>query len=94
MGNKTKKSSAPSGLSISKSGNTFSCSWKIPKEGYGDGQQFWCNTAGNLSVGKTATSKAFSVNFGLYFPSGGILSYVQFAVRGNRDKKNPSKKNQ
>ena len=83
---KTKKSSAPSGLSISKSGGTFSCSWKIPKNGYGDGQQFWCNTAGNLSVGKTATSKAFSVNFGLYFPYGGVLSYVQFAVRGNRDK--------
>lgn len=83
---KTKKSSAPSGLSISKSGRTFSCSWKIPKNGYGDGQQFWCNTAGNLSVGKTATSKAFSVNFGLYFPYGGVLSYVQFAVRGNRDK--------
>ena len=84
---KTKKSSAPSGLSISKSGSTFSCSWKIPSTGYGDGQQFWCNTAGNLSVGKTATSKAFAVNFGLYYPYGGVLSYVQFAVRGNRDKK-------
>lgn len=89
---KTKKSSAASGLAISKSGSTFSCSWKIPKDGYGDGQQFWCNTAGNLSVGKTATSKAFSVNFGLYYPySGSYLTYVQFAVRGNRDKKKGDK---
>ena len=88
---KKEKSAAPSGLSISKSGNKFSCSWKIPKDGYGDGQQFWCNTNGNLSVGKKDTAKSFDVSFANYFPNGSTLAYVQFAVRGNRDKKKGDK---
>ena len=88
---KTVKSAAPSGLTISKSGNKFSCGWKIPKDGYGDGQQFWCNTSGKLSVGKTATAKAFTVSFGSYFPSGKKLTYVKFGVKGNRDKKDGDK---
>lgn len=80
-----KKSPAPSGLSISRSGNSFSCSWKIPSGGYGDGQKFWDIINGERSIGKTVTSKSFTVNLAAYYPSGGVLNAVQFAVKGNKD---------
>ena len=82
------KSSAPSGLSISRSGTTFTFKWKIPKAKYADGQGFQYATNGgwnSVSVGKTTTSKAITIGLGNFYPYSGkkTVSSIQFRVRGN-----------
>lgn len=86
-----KKSSKPSGLTISRNGNTFSCGWSIPSHGYGDGQKFACSVSPEASIGKKTKAKAFEVILANYYPNGGVLPYVWFAVKGNRDKKKGDK---
>ena len=90
--NKTVKSTKPSGLAISKSGNKFSCSWKLPSGGYGDGQQFRSTVTRPTNIGKTVTSKAFTITPSYYFPTTSrYLKEVKFGVRGNRDAKSDDK---
>ena len=83
---KTKK---PSGLTITRSGNSFVCQWKISDANYGDGQLF-CYKLGNgswvsVDVGNRATSKTITINPALYYPNTQkVLTSVQFRVRGIR----------
>lgn len=83
---KTKK---PSGLTITRSGNSFVCQWKISDANYGDGQMF-CYKLGkgswvSVDVGNGATSKTITINPALYYPTTQkVLTSVQFRVRGIR----------
>lgn len=101
MAKKKVKTTKPSGLTIKRSGNKFTCQWKIPSGGFGDGQTMQYSLGGdwhNISVGKTATSKAFTVNLNNFYPKTGtldgrthlkpILPYVQFRVKGTRSDTN------
>lgn len=76
----------PSGLSISKSGGKFTCSWALPTHGAKDGQKFSSSPGGSKDIGKTTTSKAVTVNFGNYYPYGPVLSGFTFAVKSNPGK--------
>ena len=75
-------STKPSGLTIKRSGGTFTCSWSLPTHGYSQGQEFQYYTNGGkwtpASIGKTTKSKAFTANGALKFGS------VGFRVRGNQ----------
>ena len=77
--NKTKK---PTGLAITRSGNNYTCSWKIGDSDYGNGQQFQYTTNGvtwtSVTVTATATSYVLS--------NQANLTYLQFKVCGNRKK--------
>lgn len=83
---KTKK---PSGLTITRSGNSFVCQWKISDANYGDGQQF-CYKLGkgswvSVAVGSGVTRKTITINPALYYPTTQkVLTSVQFRVRGVR----------
>ena len=54
---KSKKSTKPSGLKITRSGMKFICEWKIQSGGYDDGQQFKSTPGGSANVGKKDTKK-------------------------------------
>ena len=80
-------SKAPTGLSVTRSGNTFTMKWKIGDKDYGNGQQlqYWIN--GRLyqpSIGATATSYAITST---------VLKTLTFGVRGNRKKYSKKGKN-
>lgn len=75
------KSAKPSGLSISRSGGTFTCSWKLPSHGYSQGQNFQYSIGygwNNVSIGKATTSKA------LGFSVSSSFSALTFRVQGNQ----------
>lgn len=76
------KSTKPSGLTIKRSGGTFTCSWNIPTHGYSQGQEFQYRTNGgkwtSASIGETTKSKAFTAN------GAGSFGSVGFRVRGNQ----------
>lgn len=89
------KSKAPSGLSISRNGTDFNCSWKIGESDYGDGQYFnyrfrTTTTSADApysgaSVGVDDTSKTISYNPANYYPAvSSLLRFVDFKVRGNK----------
>lgn len=92
MGKKKKKGSSatsvatkqPTGLSISRSGGTFTCNWHIGDSDYADGQQFYWNRNGvrQWGVGAIGTGTT-SRNV---YPSLSNLTSVTFGVRGNRKK--------
>lgn len=92
MGKKKKKGSSatsvgtaqPTGLSISRSGETFTCNWHIGDADYADGQQFYWNRngvrqwgAGAIGTGDTARN---------VYPNLNGLTSITFAVMGNRKK--------
>lgn len=95
------KSKAPSGLSISRSKNTFKLTWKKPTGGYADGQrvqrrQKWTNSKGqtkysawtSIKVSTSATSASYVFPTGSYCPNATAkCKAVQFRVRGNTDAK-------
>ena len=93
----TVKTKAPTGLSITRKGATFTLQWKIGDKDYGDGQtcKVRCNSEKftSLSVGKKTTSKSHTVTLSKYYPATKkTLTRIQFGVRGNRakhDKVNP-----
>lgn len=75
---------APSGLSVSRNGTTFTCEWKIGDADYGDGQQFYWNRNGRRqwgpgSIDNGSTSKQV-------YPNINGLTSITFGVRGNRSK--------
>ena len=80
-------SKAPTGLSVTRSGNTFTMKWKIGDKDYGNGQQiqYWINgTLYQPSIGTTATSYAITST---------VLKTLTFRVRGNRKKYSKKGKN-
>lgn len=86
---KTLKTKAPSGLTITRNGNSFVCQWKKSDKDYDDGQQFQYKIGSgawaSVSIGTGATSKSFSINPALYYPfTQKTLTSVRFRVRGAR----------
>lgn len=75
------KSVKPSGLSVTRSGNSYTLKWKIGDADYGNGQNLWYRINDGAwvkpSIGKTATSFAFS---------NANAKKIYFQVRGNRKK--------
>ena len=69
---KSLKTKAPSGLTITRNGNSFVCQWKKSDKDYDDGQQFQYKVGNgawtSVSIGTGATSKTFSINPALYYP--------------------------
>ena len=92
---KKKSKKAPSGGSISRSGNVFSFSWKKGGDYWTDQQaQYSINGSKWISfskVGKNTTSKSFSVDFSKYNPfTKTVLSSVKCRVRGSNGSKESS----
>lgn len=99
---KTEKTKKPTGLSLKRSGNTFTLSWKIGDKDYGDGQyfQYLINDTGkdswlpkkNTDIGKKATSKSIKINKENFYPykKKGVdkprLYEIGMRVKGNRKK--------
>lgn len=94
---KKKKSSVPSGLSISRDNLNFTIEWKIPTNGYGDGQWFWYRLRTKnaksskwtwskwyeISIGKKTTKKTVSLNGNSYYPvTSTMLNSIEFKVKG------------
>ena len=76
----------PTGLSISRSGGNFTCSWKIGDADYGGGQWFqyqvnWGPASGWIPIGGSETSRTLGL---------GSVAQVAFWVKGKR--KNYNKK--
>lgn len=84
------KTTAPSGLTISRNGMNFACSWKIAASNHTDGQQFQYKTNlmtswVALPVGVTATSKTVTLSASSFYPTTKKgLGTVSFRVRGKR----------
>lgn len=90
MASKTEKTKKPTGLSITRSGNKFTLSWKIGDKDYGDGQYFQkiINDTGkdhwtpkkNTSIGKKQTSKSIVIDKKDFYPytkkKGGYKPYL------------------
>lgn len=77
---------APTGLSMARNGNAFTCSWKRGEK-YDKAEQFATKTTGYnwqiTNIGKSITNRAFSVNLANYYPSTNrALETVQVGVRG------------
>ena len=75
------KSKKPSGLSVTRNGNTYKLAWKIGDADYGNGQNLWyrINNGGwaKPSIGASATS---------YSITNANAKKIYFQVRGNRKK--------
>ena len=82
------KSVKPSGLSVTRSGNSYTLKWKIGDADYGNGQNLWYRINDGAwvkpSIGKTATTFAFS---------NANAKKIYFQVRGNRKKYKKKGKN-
>lgn len=80
---KTKK---PTGLKLTRNGNSWKAEWKIADKDYGDGQTFQYRCVPGawipLSVGNKATSKTFSFGASIAVIPGSTS--VEFRVKGNR----------
>lgn len=76
------KSAKPTGLTISRSGDKFTCGWSIPTHGYSQGQNFQYKIGGgkwvSASVTKSTKSKAFTAS------AAGSFASVAFRVQGNQ----------
>ena len=82
------KSIKPSGLSVTRNGNTYKLAWKIGDSDYGNGQNLWYRINDGAwakpSIGATATSFSFS---------NANAKKIYFQVRGNRKKYKKKGKN-
>ena len=82
------KSKKPSGLSVTRNGNTYKLAWKIGDADYGNGQQlnYRVNNGAWVkpSIGATATSYSFT---------NANAKKIYFQVRGNRKKYKKKGKN-
>ena len=89
----TTETKKPTGLSITRSGEKFTISWKIGDKNYKDGQQVYWRTNQTkkgkwfkLTCGTTTTSKAVELDFDNYIPhTKKLLSKIRFKIRGNRE---------
>lgn len=97
---KSKKSRAPSGLSITRKGSVFTFKWK-KGESYKKGQKLEYKLGigkgakwKKLSIGSSASSKSISISLSGYYPNKTKkLGYIKFRVRGCGAKKSWSKWN-
>ena len=85
------KTNAPTGLAITRSGNTYTFSWTIGDGDYKDGQQFYWNLNGKrqwgaAGIGVGDTSRAVSISVNSNFTS------IAFGVSGNRAQYKQKKK--
>ena len=88
------KTKAPTGLTISRNGNKFTCSWKFGDTSYDDGQRFWYRLRVNdswqswteISILPNATSVVVeNVPIGRFYPNSSKKLYgLQFCVRGKK----------
>ncbi len=82
------KSKKPSGLSVTRNGNSYTLKWKIGDTDYGNGQNLWYRINDGAwakpSIGATATSFSFS---------NANAKKIYFQVRGNRKKYKKKGKN-
>ena len=87
------KSKKPSGLSITRSTNTYTFKWKIGDKNYGGGQtlQYRLKVNGSwkswtaISIGNSVTSKAITISPSSYYPNNSSkLQAVEFRVKGKR----------
>lgn len=88
------KTDKPTGLSIKRDGNKFTCNWKIGDSDYGDGQ--WCEQKinkgkwKNKKIGIKATSKKFDIDLSERYPHktdgkvGKKVDSLSFRVQGDR----------
>lgn len=81
----------PSGLSITRDGNSFKCDWKISDGDYSEGQGFahyignWDGKWIHSNIGTTTTSKTVSFSINNFYPyTNRVMNYFKFTVRGNR----------
>lgn len=91
MGTKTTK---PTGLTITRDGLSFICSWKIASKNHDGGQVFeWRTNIGEkakkwdkVTVTKTATSKKVTLNASNYYPakSNKEVTKFVFVIKGKR----------
>lgn len=81
MAKSKNKTTKPSGLSITRNGNTYTCKWKIGAKNYGAGQKCQYTKNGktwtNYTVGATATS---------FTLTDANLTYLAFRVQGCQKK--------
>ena len=86
---------APSGLTITREGNKFTFTWKIPSCKYEKGQQLqWRRKISGkweawkvISIGTSVTTKQVTVSAASFYPTSGKtdeLNQVEFRVRGKR----------
>ena len=86
---------APSGLTITRDGNKFTFTWKIPSCKYEKGQQLqWRRKISgtwekytSISIGNAVTTKQVTVSASSFYPTSGKtdeLNQVEFRVRGKR----------
>ena len=86
----TVKTSAPSGMTLTRDNGKFTAKWKIGAKDYGDGQaaQYRIGTGKwtAISVGAITTAKTFSLSTSDYYPTSGKkkIQSVSFRVRGNQ----------
>ena len=76
-----KVTKAPTGLTITRNGTTFTFNWKIGDSDYENGQEFVYQVAGHGQVTVPVGKKATSLSLNL-----GTIRGVTFWVRGNRKK--------
>ena len=84
MAKKKVKTTKPSGLTIKRSGGKYTCQWKIPSGGYGAGQTLQVNRGDGwekITVGKTTTSKAFTVSKTDFYPNTKTVSSTMPVTR-------------
>ena len=97
MAKKKVKTKKPSGLTLKRKNGQFTAGWKIAAKNYGSGQTLQVNRGNGwekITVGKTATSKAFDVNKSDFYPNTKTvksktvdkptLKKVRFRVRGTQ----------
>lgn len=83
---------APSGLTITRSGNNLTFAWKIADTNYGKGQQLQyrfsnmkADTWKSVEIGTSTTTKTVTIPVADYYPNKStLLNSVTFRVRGIR----------
>lgn len=79
-------SPTPSGLSITRSYSTFSCSWSGGYDQAVNMYEYRNNSATYRNLGANVTSTSISINTNNYYPvTNTILSSVGFCVRGDKN---------
>ena len=87
------KTATPSGLTITRSDNTFTCKWKRNNSPTSQQFQYRLNVGGkwgkwtSLSITSGQTSRAIAPSKSSYYPSGKVLGVLQFRVRGKKNGK-------
>lgn len=84
-----KATKAPTGITISRNGGTYTVSWKCGDKNYSKGQQFQYRINNGpwitLSIGAGTRIKAIPLNMANYFPATGtVFSTLSVRIRGKK----------